>query len=169
MAIHTRRREFIVMLGGAAVMRPLAAGAQQPAMPLVGVLHLGSRRVYPLLEFFLQGLRENGYLEGQNIGIEYRWAEGRSDRLPELASDLVRRHVTVIAAVSGTNGALAAKAATTTIPIVFLTGGDPVKLGLVSSLNRPEANVTGITWLVEELGAKVPACICCQTVRARDN
>ena len=154
MAINIRRREFIVTLGSAALACPLTVGAQQPSMPVIGVLHIGSPQAYPLLELLRQGLKESGYLEDRNVGIEYRWAEGRSDRLPELAFDLVRRHVTVIAAVSGTNGALAAKAATTTIPIVFLTGGDPVKLGLVSSLNRPEANVTGITFLVEELGAK---------------
>jgi putative ABC transport system substrate-binding protein len=154
MAIHIRRREFTAALGGAALTWPLAARAQQPTMPVVGVLHIGLARTSRQLQFLRQGLRESGYLEGQNIGIEYRSAEGQSDRLPELAADLVRQHVAVIAAVSGTNSALAAKAATATIPIVFLTGGDPVKLGLVGSLNRPEANITGITFLVEELGAK---------------
>ena len=150
-----RRRNFIVLLGGAAATWPFVARTQQPAMPVVGLLHFGSPEAFSAqLEFFRQGLRENDYLEGQNVAIEYRWANGQSDRLLELATDLVRHHVVVIAAVGGTNSALAAKAATTTIPIVFLTGGDPVKLGLVSSLNRPEANVTGITFLVEDLGGK---------------
>jgi putative ABC transport system substrate-binding protein len=133
---------------------PSAVRAQQLTIPTIGLLHIGSRGAYPLLENFRQGLRESGYSEGQNVVIEYRWAEGQSDRLSELAADLVRQRVSVIAAVSGTNGALAAKAATKTIPIVFLTGGDPVELGLVSSLNRPEANVTGVSFVVEDLGAK---------------
>ena len=147
-----RRREFITLIGGIAAW-PLAARAQQSAMPVIGFLYLGSAREYPQLSYFRQGLKEGGYFEGQNVTIESRWAE-ESNRLVELATDLARRRVAVIAAVGGTNSVLAAKAATTTIPIVFLTGGDPVRQGLVSSLNRPEANVTGVTFIVEELGAK---------------
>jgi putative ABC transport system substrate-binding protein len=150
-----RRREFIALLGGAAAARPLTAPAQQQPTPVVGLMHLGSSEAFSTnLGFLRQGLMENGYLEGKNVAIEYRWAEGLSGRLRELATDLVRRKVDVIAALGGTNSVLAAKAATTTIPIVFLTGGDPVKLGLVNSLNRPEANVTGITSIFEDLGAK---------------
>jgi putative ABC transport system substrate-binding protein len=149
-----RRREFITAIAGSAAAWPLAVHAQQPSMPVIGFLHLGSAGEYPQLEYFRRGLRESGYFEGQNVAIEYCWAEGQSDRLRELTADLVRRRVAVIAAVGGTISALAAKAATTTIPIVFLTGGDPVREGLVRSLNRPEANVTGVTFVVEDLGAK---------------
>jgi putative ABC transport system substrate-binding protein len=149
-----RRREFILLPAGTLVTLAFTAHAQ-PTVPVIGILHFGSPGAFSAqLAFLRQGLKENGYFEGQNLAIEYRWAEGQFDRLPELAADLVRRHVAVIAAVGGTNSALAAKAATTTIPIVFLTGGDPVSLGLVGRLNRPEANVTGITFVVEDLGGK---------------
>jgi putative ABC transport system substrate-binding protein len=147
-----RRRTFIAGLAGAAAW-PVVARAQQSAVPVIGYLGLLSADDNRYMFAFLRGLKDNGYVEGQNVAIEYRWAEGQPDRLLALAADLVRRRVAIIAA--GTSfTALTAKAATTTIPIVFVTGGDPIALGLVASLNRPGANLTGIANLGGELAPK---------------
>jgi putative ABC transport system substrate-binding protein len=150
-----RRREFIMLLGGAVATWPLAASAQQAAMPVIGFLDPRSPdTIADQLRAFRQGLKDTGYVDGENVAIEYGWADGQIDRLPALAAELVRRRVAVIATNGGAAAAFAAKAATTTIPIVFMAGEDPVRLGLVASLARPGGNLTGVNLVISELTAK---------------
>ena len=154
MTVTIGRRKFLAALGGAAATRPLAARAQQPAMPVIGFLSSASPGPYqPFLSAYHGGLKESGYIEGHNVAMEYRWAQGEYARLPTMADDLIRVRVSVIAA-AGTPAALAAHAATTSMPIAFVVVDDPAKLGLVSSLSRPGSNATGVNFFIAELGSK---------------